>query len=112
MKLFSQFSARAPNRVFVSILLGGLSGICYSLLIPLVLSVIKVGDRRFDEVAAAPTHLFGLEIANAPFAAVFALVCVFILVARTLSQIMLTRVAIDVASDLRTRMYARIANAP
>ncbi|MFD0322377.1 cyclic peptide export ABC transporter [Lysobacter gummosus] len=112
MKLFSQFSARAPNRVFVSILLGGLSGICYSLLIPLVLSVIKDGDRRFDEVAAAPTHLFGLEIANAPFAAVFALVCVFILVARTLSQIMLTRVAIDVASDLRTRMYARIANAP
>jgi len=112
MNLFGQFSTRAPNRVFVSILLGGLSGISYSLLIPLVLSVIKEGDRRFDEIATAPTTLFSLEIANAPFAAVFALVCLFILIARTASQIMLTRVAIDVASDLRTQMYARIAAAP
>ncbi len=112
MSLFGQFSIRAPNRVFISILLGGLSGISYSLLIPLVLSVIKDGDRRFDEIAAAPTTLFSLEISNAPFAVVFALVCLFILFARTASQIMLTRVAIDVASDLRTQMYSRIAAAP
>lgn len=112
MNLFGQFSNRAPNRVFVSIILGGLSGISYSLLIPLVLSVIQDGDRRFDEVASPPTTWFFLEISNAPFAIVFAAVCTFILVARTASQIMLTRVAIDVASDLRSQMYTRIAAAP
>ncbi len=112
MNLLGQFSGRAPNRVFASIILGGLSGISYSLLIPLVLSVIQDGDRRFDEVVSPPTTWLFLEIANAPFAIVFAAVCVFILVSRTVSQIMLTRVAIDVASDLRSQMYARIAAAP
>lgn len=112
MNLFNQFSARAPNRVFASILLGGLSGISYSLLIPLVLSVIGEGDPRFNEVSEPPPHMFGLEVAHTPFAVVFALVCVFILVARSLSQVILTRLANDVASDLRTQMYARIASAP
>ena len=112
MNLFSQFAARAPNRVFASVLLGGLSGICYSLLIPLVLSVLNAEDPRFREVIEPLPRIFGLEIAHAPFAAVFAVVCVFILLSRTASQIMLTRIAIDVASDLRTRMYDRIARAP
>lgn len=112
MKLFAEYSRRAPNKVFFSILLGGLSGICYSLLIPLVMNVLKQGDPRLHTVAAAPTRLFSLEIANAPFALVFTLVCVFILITRTLSQVVLTRVAIDVASSLRTRLYDRIAQAP
>ncbi len=112
MNLFSEFSRKAPNKVFLSIVLGGLSGVFYSLLIPLVLSVLKEGDARLDTIATAPTQFLSLEIANAPFAIVFALVCVFILVTRTLSQVMLTRVAIDVASGLRTHMYDRIAHAP
>lgn len=112
MKLFAQFVTRAPNRVFASVLLGALSGMCYSLLIPLVLNVIKEGDPRFDTVTEPLPRLFGLEIAHAPFAAVFAGVCVFILIARTLSQIMLTRLAIDVTSGLRVRMYEQIARAP
>ncbi len=112
MKLFAQFAMRAPNRVFASVVLGALSGICYSLLIPLVLSAIQEGDPRLEEVAEPLPRLFGLEIAHASFAAVFAIVCVFILVARSLSQIMLTRLAIDVTSGLRTRMYEQIARAP
>lgn len=112
MNLFSEFSGRAPNRVFASILLGGLSGASYSLLIPLVLSVISDEDGRFERVAEQAPHFLGLEIAHAPFAALFALTCLFILVARSVSQIMLTRLSIDVASDLRARMYERIARAP
>jgi len=112
MNLFAEFSRKAPNKVFFSIVLGGLSGVFYSLLIPLVLSVLKEGDPRLATVAQAPTRFLNLEIANAPFAVVFALVCGFILVTRTLSQVMLTRVAIDVASALRTLMYDRIARAP
>lgn len=112
MNLFAQFSTRAPNRVFASVVLGALSGVCYSLLIPLVLSAIKPSDPRLVRVAEPLPRILGLEIAHAPFAAMFAGVCLFILVARTLSQIMLTRLAIDVASGLRTRMYDQIARAP
>lgn len=112
MKLFSEFSRKAPNTVFVSIILGGLSGICYSLLIPLVLSALNEGDGRLDTVELAPTRVLSLEVANAPFALIFSLVCLTALFTRTLSQVMLTRVAIDVASGLRTHMYDRIAHAP
>lgn len=112
MKLFSQFATHAPNRVFVSVVLGALSGICYALLIPLVLSAIRAEDPRLAQVAAPLPRFLGIEIAHAPFAVVFAAICLIILLARTLSQIMLTRIAIDVASGLRTRMYSRIANAP
>jgi putative ATP-binding cassette transporter len=112
MNLFAEFSQKAPNKVFVSILLGGLSGVCYSLLIPLIISVLKPGDARFEEISTAPARFLSLEVANAPFALVFIAVCLFILFSRTLSQVMLARVAIDVASQLRTRLYDRIARAP
>ncbi|HJU39229.1 MAG TPA: cyclic peptide export ABC transporter [Tahibacter sp.] len=112
MKLFPAFSRKAPNKVFASILLGGLAGIAYSLLIPLVLNVLREGDRRLDTVESANAYFLGFEIANYTFALVFCAVCVFILFARTLSQVMLTRVAVDVASDLRQTMYERIVRAP
>jgi len=112
VNLFSQFSARAPNRVFAAILLGGLSGASYSLLIPLVLSVIRENDTRFEEVVQRTPHFLGLEIAHAPFALVFVLVCLFILFARSLSQILLTRLSVDVASEMRHRLCERIARAP
>lgn len=112
MNMFAEFSRTAPNRVFLSIVLGGLSGVSYSLLIPLILSVLRPGDPRFDEIATAPARIGSLEVANAPFALVFALVCLFILVSRTASQVMLTRVAINVASAFRERLYAQIADAP
>ncbi|QNH20769.1 cyclic peptide export ABC transporter [Xanthomonas sp. GW] len=112
MNLFSEFSRYAPNKIALSIVLGGLSGLLYSLLIPLMLSVIEAPNDHLQTVADAPVHLLSLEIANAPFAMVFALTCLFVMATRTLSQVMLTRVAIDVASGLRTQLYDRIADAP
>jgi putative ATP-binding cassette transporter len=113
MNLFSEFSRKAPNRVFISILLGALSGISYALLIPLILNVLKEGDPRLTEISSGgPVRLFGLDVANAPFAMIYLGACLFILFGRTLSQVLLTRVAIDVSSQLRTRLYEQIANAP
>ncbi|MDV0437270.1 cyclic peptide export ABC transporter [Xanthomonas sacchari] len=112
MNMFAEFSRKAPNKVFLSIVLGGLSGVCYSLLIPLIMSVLRPGDARLDEIAVEPTRVLSLEISNAPFALVFSVACFFILVSRTLSQVMLSRVAIDVASQLRTGLYRQIADAP
>lgn len=112
MNLFSEFSRRAPNKVALSIVLGALSGVLYSLLIPLVLSVLETPSDGLQAVASAPTRILSIEVANAPLALAFTLTCLFVLLTRTLSQVMLTRVAIDVASGLRTRLYDRIANAP
>lgn len=112
MSLFSTFSKKAPNRVFISIALGAMAGICYALLIPLVINVLSVTDSRFEPLSRTPDRFWGLEIAHAPVAALFTLVCVFIVVSRTWSQIMLTRVSMDVARDLRVTMYQQIASAP
>lgn len=112
MNLFAEFSQKSPNKVFVSIVLGGLSGVCYSLLIPLILNVLRPGDARLEEIATAPTRFLSLEVANAPFAVIFTAVCLFILFSRTLSQVMLTRIGVSVASQLRTRLYDQIARAP
>lgn len=112
MNLFSEFSRRAPNKVALSIVLGAFSGVLYSLLIPLVLSVLEKPSSGLQTVGGAPSRFLSLEVANAPLALAFALSCTLVLVTRTLSQVMLTRVAIDVASGLRTNLYNRIANAP
>jgi putative ATP-binding cassette transporter len=111
MSLFSMLSTKAPNRVFASILLGVLAGVTYALLIPLMISALREVDSRFETVLLAPTFIFGLEVANVPVALAFALTCLFIVVCRTLSQVFLSRVSMNLASDLRVDMYERIARA-
>ncbi|MBV6325522.1 cyclic peptide export ABC transporter [Duganella violaceipulchra] len=110
MKLFAAFSAEAPNKVFFSIVLGALAGVAYALLIPLVLASLTVELER----GAPPTpYMFAsFAVSQHRFAAVFFVTCAFILVARSLSQIMLLRVSMDMTTALRIRLYHRIARAP
>lgn len=112
MKIFEAFAKRAPNRVFAAIVLGSLAGMAYTLIIPLVLAVLDPDADRFEIVGRHTTTVLGWEVSDYRFAATFACVCVFILVARTLSQVILLRVSLDIATDLRTGIYARIAAAP
>lgn len=110
--MFSALSRNAPNKVFVSILLGAFSGVVYSMLIPLLTSALQPGDARLEVASSAPYRLFNVEIANAPIALLFGLACLLIVACRTLSQVTLTGVAMNAASNLRTRLYDRIAQAP
>lgn len=112
MSLFSAFVEKAPNKVFMSITLGALAGISYALLIPLVLNALAEEGTLFEEVDGGNATFLSFEIANESFALMFACVCLFILVARTFSQVLLTRVAMDVTASLRIKMYQRIAKAP
>lgn len=112
MKLLGTFASRAPNRVFLSILLGALAGVCYALIIPLVLDAINPAKDQFAKVDPDIAVFFIWQVSNYRYALLFALVCLFILVARTASQVILTRISMDVTTDLRTRMYRRIAGAP
>lgn len=112
MSLFSMLSRKAPNRVFGSIVLGIISGMAYSFLIPLIMTALKQPDGRFETTGAAGAMFLGLEISNAKVALVFGIGCLAIVIVRTLSQVSLSRIAMDLASDQRMELYRRIANAP
>jgi putative ATP-binding cassette transporter len=112
MKLFEAFARKAPNKVFLSILLGALAGISYALLIPLVLSALAVDKQGLQAAVPETVTIAGWEVSNYRFAALFLLTCLFILAARSISQVVLSRVSMEVTSELRIRMYERIAGAP
>ncbi|QJE01522.1 cyclic peptide export ABC transporter [Massilia forsythiae] len=112
MKLFDAFSQKAPNKVFFSIVLGALAGVCYAFLIPTVLDSLAPDPGRYATAGSSVETIAGVEVAHYRLAAVFLLTCAFILFARSFSQIMLLRVSMDVATSLRIRIYHRIASAP
>jgi putative ATP-binding cassette transporter len=112
MKLFDAFSRKSPNKVFLSIILGGLAGVSYAFLIPIVLASLAPETQGFRPVLPETTSFFFWELSRPRFAAVFLVTCVFILVARSISQVVLSRVSMDVTSELRIMMYRRIARAP
>lgn len=112
MKLLGLLVDKAPNRVFLSIILGVLAGATYALIIPLVLNGLAPEDGSFPTVGSESAFLFGWQISHFKFAASFVLACLLILAARTASQVILTRVSMDATSDLRTTLYRRISNAP
>lgn len=109
---FSLLAKNAPNKVFLSMLGGALSGVAYALLIPLVTYSLPGVNDSFKPVPSAPHLIFNLEVFKPPMALVFAITVLFIWLARTWSDITLSRVSISMASDLRVQMYSRIAGAP
>ena len=112
MKLFEAFSGKSPNKVFLSIVLGALAGISYAWLIPIVLSAVTVENGGMKAVFPQSVRVLGWEVSNPFFARLCLGVCAFILIARSTSQVMLSRVSMEVTSELRIRMYDRIAKAP
>ena len=112
MRLFSTLSAKAPNQVFFSILLGALAGVAYSLLIPIVVSSLSTEVSGFSFVTTELNTFFTFEVANYDIAKIFLINCLFILFARTASQITLMRVSMNVTTDLRVKLYHRISKTP
>lgn len=105
-------SRKAPNRVFGSIFLGVVSGIAYSMLIPLIMTALKEPDGRFELVDSGHATFLGLQVSNANVAMAFAIGCLFIVIFRTLSQVSLSRIAMVMASDQRVDLYKKIGSAP
>jgi putative pyoverdin transport system ATP-binding/permease protein len=112
MKLLELLTVKAPNKVFLSMLLGALAGIGYALLIPIVL--VSIGSRTGDAALGSKmTRTFlWFEVSNYKFALLFALICLFIPICRSISQILLARVGLDATTELRIRTYRQIMNAP
>lgn len=112
MKLMGAFTEKAPNKVFLSILLGAFAGLAYTAIIPLVLGVLAPSSGEFSIVGSGVVTALGWRVSHWQFALAFVVVCALILIARTASQVILMRVSMDVTVDLRNRMYRRVANAP
>ncbi|KPV93760.1 ABC transporter ATP-binding protein YojI [Pseudoalteromonas sp. P1-9] len=111
MKLFSAFTKTAPNKVFLSVILGGLSGVCYSLLIPIVLQAVNQSHGFLKTDSSLHTFL-GYEISHYKVATLFLFTCIFILISRTCSQLILARISLDLTSKIRRDFYDKIAKAP
>ncbi|MBQ4844737.1 cyclic peptide export ABC transporter [Pseudoalteromonas sp. MMG005] len=111
MKLFDVFTKKAPNKVFIAILLGAVAGIAYSLLIPLVLKALEptLGGLATD---SDKLQVFGWVISSAKFAIAFCILCGLIFITRSLSQVLLTHIALEVTTEMRKDMYYRIRKAP
>jgi putative pyoverdin transport system ATP-binding/permease protein len=109
MKLLKLFSSRAPNKVFVAIVAGALAGIAYALLIPLMMSSLNAPGAGLTVVDDHNYQVFGFYIARPKFAVVFFALCLLILLLRTISQVLLTRISIDVTTELRQNLYKRIS---
>ena len=112
MKLLALLTAKAPNKVFLSMLLGALAGIGYALLIPIVL--VSIGSRTGESSLGTKMvkTVLWFEVSNYKFALLFAAICLLIPIFRSISQILLTRVALDATTELRIKTYRQIMNAP
>lgn len=112
MNIFSLLFRRAPNRVFLSILLDAMSGIAYAMIIPLVLKAIDAGDDSFASVDASVVTFLGLEVSNHWYALMFVGAVAFLLATKTTSRILMERVSWTVTAELRIGMYERLVQAP
>lgn len=112
MSLFNTFSRQSPNKVFTSIVLGGLAGASYALLIPIILGALTPADSGMASSGTATRTVLSWEVSDFRFACLFFFICLFILFARTLSRTILVRVSIDMASRLRKELYGKVMAAP
>lgn len=108
LDLMSGFSQFAPNRVFLSVLLGALSGFLYALALPLILSSVGKTDGGLAYASATVTRVLGLDVSHARLAGFFLLICLLILVTKASAAIIMTRVSLDLSAKLRDRLTRRI----
>ncbi len=113
MSLFESFVNRSPNTVFFSLILGIASGICYASIIPIVLAGFDDGvDHAYSDNLLPPYNLWGIDISNENIAFLFFIICIFILISRSYSQISMLRVSLEATTVLRIKIYKRILEAP
>ncbi len=110
MNLLKLFSSYAPNRVFLAILAGAISGVAYAMLIPVMMTALSGAPAGLSIAGGQTTFVWGIEVTHAKSAALFLILCVLIMVTRTASQVFLARISMDVTTRLRRSLYDRIAN--
>jgi putative pyoverdin transport system ATP-binding/permease protein len=111
MRLFDDYIALSPNKLFVSMLLGVLSGVTSALFVPLLMRSIQIGSGGLEYAEPGPLILSSFEIASPRFAALFAICAGLTVGLRFVSTIVLARMSIDLATGLRVRLFDMIRQA-
>ncbi|MBU1619872.1 MAG: cyclic peptide export ABC transporter [Gammaproteobacteria bacterium] len=112
MSILAAFTKKSSNKLFLSLSLGALSGVLFSGIMPMLMSGIQPEDPNFESTEATVANFLTFEFYNYKLAALFFVTCFFIFLTRTLSELILLRLANDVAKDIRTEFYYRISQAP
>ncbi len=112
MNLLGELCKRAPNRVFSALLVGALAGVLNAFLIPLVLSALSFDPNAGGEHVPDLHRVLGIEVAHFRFACAFLPLCAALFVARLYARVVLIRVSMNFATDLRITLSRMIAAAP
>lgn len=112
MTLLQLFSGYAPNKVFVAIVSGTLSGIFYALLIPVLMMSFNSDLGGLSLIGEQVYTFMGIDFAHPHYALLFFALCLCILITRSIAQILLSRISMDVMTSLRQNLYHRIARTP
>lgn len=112
MNLLKLFSHHAPNKVFIAILLGAISGAAYALLIPVLMTALTSSPEGLSVANEQVREFLGMSISQPKFAAIFLVLCLVILLTGSLAQVLLARVSMDVTTNLRQNLYQRIIDTP
>lgn len=113
MKLFEILSRKSPNKVAASLTAGLIAGVAYAMLIPIILSALEEPvDRMLQPIDFEPFRFLNVEISEHRFALFFVVVCLTVLIFRSASQLMLTRVSMEATADLRKLFYRRVSQLP
>lgn len=112
MQLLDSFTKSAPNKVFFSIVLGGIAGASYALLIPIILSGLGSDSELVKMSPDAIETFMSINVSNSMFALLFVFTCGVIFLSSTVSQVLLIQISEDVTSHVRLKIYDRIMHAP
>lgn len=108
ISLLSEFGRFAPNRVFVAILMGALSGCLYALAIPLILSSLRDPSDGLAHAGASIVRIMGIQVNHIRLAEFFLVFFTAILVTRAMASIIVARVSMELSASLRGRLCERI----
>jgi putative ATP-binding cassette transporter len=110
MKLLELFSSHAPNKVFIAIFSGAISGVASALFIPVVMAALTSVANGLSIADGQEYQVFGVDIVHPKFAGLYLLIIFFILLTRTISHVLLTNISLDATTKLRQDLYKKINN--
>lgn len=100
----------SPNLFFLSILLGILTGVCYSLLIPFIMYAVSSDMTVWDQLEIQNYSFFNSPTSE--LAVFFVVACALLILFKTCSLVLSTYTAKDASMRHRLRLYQRVQALP
>lgn len=110
--MYALFFNFAPKRIFLSLTTGIISGVTFSLLMPLLLVALDRDIHGLTYVEQEVTTFLSFEVRLPQLATAFALTLAISFSFRVFAQILLMRVSHDFASGIRREIYQKVMSAP